>query len=274
MINTYFGIEKIPFFPDNFTLLEHQQIILDTIKVHTRHGGFCLIMGEPGTGKSVIKESIISLADKYTIVITISRTLHTYIHTIKILCLAFKTSFEGSLFKCEKNLISEAFNLHRSGKSIFLIIDDAHLMDMENLRRLRLLFEDFPKNSNIILIGQPLLLQKINLTENSDIQSRVTYSVIIPALNPDDMRKFILSEFDQVNLPHNTLNDDAFDLIVKCSDGIFRKAKNIVLSCLIEAVRAKKRVVSLDMVNRVLLQPHNRIESEPDFLFKSLKGGF
>jgi type II secretory pathway predicted ATPase ExeA len=272
MINTYFGIEKLPFFPENFSLLEHQQIIYDTIKVHTRHGGLCLIMGEPGTGKSVIKESIRALADKYTIVISIARTIHTYLNTVKILCDAFKAKFDGSIFKCEKNLIEEAFNLHRSGKSIFLIIDDAHLMDMENLRRLRLLFEDFPKNSNIILIGQPKLLQKVNLSENSDIKSRVTYSVIIQPLNPDDMRKFILSEFDQVNLPHNILDDDSFDLIVKCSDGIFRKAKNIVLSCLLEAVRAKKRAVSLDMVNHVLLQPHNRIESEPDFLFK-LQGG-
>ena len=38
------------------------------------------------------------------------------------------------------------------------IIDDAHLMEMDCLRKLRLLFEDFPKNHNLILIGQPPLL--------------------------------------------------------------------------------------------------------------------
>lgn len=269
MINTYFGIEKLPFSMDNFSLLEHQQIIYDTIKVHSNYGGFCLIMGQPGSGKSVIKESIRSLADKYTIVITVSRTLHTYLNTIKILCTAFKVKFEGSAFKCEKYLIEEAFNLHRLGKSIFLIIDDAHLMDMENLRRLRLLFEDFPNNSNIILIGQPILFQKINLTENSDIKSRITYSVILQPLNPDDIQKFILSQFDLAGLPHNTFDDDSLALVVKCSNGIMRKVKNIVLSCLLEAVRAKKRTISLDIVNRVLMQPHNRVESEPDFILKS-----
>lgn len=268
MINTYFGIERLPFFPQEFSLLDHQRAIYDTIRVHTNHGGLCLIMGEPGTGKSVIKESILSLADKFTIVITVERTLHTYTNTVKILCEALKTSFEGSLFKCEKNLISEAFSLHRSGKTLFLIIDDAHLLDMENLRRLRLLFENFPKNSNIVLIGQPRLLQKINLTENNDIKSRVTYSVIIPKLGPDDVQAFILSQFDLAGLPHNTLGDDALSLIVKASDGILRKTKNLVLGCLLEAVRDKKRSVTLDIVNRVLLQPHNRIDAEPDFLFQ------
>jgi len=38
------------------------------------------------------------------------------------------------------------------------IIDDAHLMSMENLRKLRLLLEDFPKNHNLILIGQVEML--------------------------------------------------------------------------------------------------------------------
>jgi len=267
MIHTYFGIEKLPFNTDDFSLLKHQQDIYEILKVHSHQGGFCLVMGEPGTGKTIIKDSIRLLADKFTIVITIARTLHTFTNTIKILCHAFNTDFDGSLFKCEKRLIEEAFNLHRIGKSVFLIIDDAHLMDMETLRRLRLLFEDFPKNSNIVLIGQPSLLHHISLSINSDIFSRITYSVILPKLNPDDMRSFILSQFDNVQLPHNTLDDDSLALIIKSSSGIFRKAKYLVLSCLLEASRSRKKIVTLDIVNRILLQPHYRVESDVNHLF-------
>jgi len=58
------------------------------------------------------------------------------------------------------------------------IIDDAHLMQSDCLRKLRLLFEDFPHN--LVLIGQPPLLQSLTLSVNEEIRSRVTYSVILP----------------------------------------------------------------------------------------------
>jgi hypothetical protein len=37
-------------------------------------------------------------------------------------------------------------------------------MDMANLRKLRLLFQEFPKNHNLVLIGQPSLLARLSLT--------------------------------------------------------------------------------------------------------------
>lgn len=61
-------------------------------------------------------------------------------------------------------------------------IDDAHLMDMANLHKLRLPFEDFPKDRNLILIGQPVLLTNLSLAVNQDLKSRVTYSVITKRL--------------------------------------------------------------------------------------------
>lgn len=72
------------------------------------------------------------------------------------LCEAFRLEFEGSAFKCERKLIQEAFHLNRSGKMLVTIIDDAHLMELDNLRKLRLLLEDFPKNHNLILIRNDL----------------------------------------------------------------------------------------------------------------------
>ena len=40
------------------------------------------------------------------------------------------------------------------GKSVITIIDEAHLLDIEVLRKLRLMFEEFPKNHNLILSGR------------------------------------------------------------------------------------------------------------------------
>ena len=138
------------------------------------------------------------------------------------------------------------------------IIDDAHLMDVECLRKLRLLFEDFPKNHNLILFAQPLLMHKLHLTVNEDIKSRVTYSVKLPRLNPDDMKAFLYAQCDAAGLGHNAFSDEAVALIVRSSEGLLRRTRNLCISALLEAVRDRKQVVSLDQVNRVLMQPHWR----------------
>lgn len=262
MIRSFYGISENPFSNENVTLLPAQQDIYDTLKVHSSQGGFCLVMGMPGTGKTVIKEFLKNNESKQTLVVTIARTLHTYTNTIKILCQAFNVDFASCNFKCEKKLIEEALSLKQQGKTIVIIIDEAHLMEISTLRRLRLLFEDFPKNHNVILIGQPELLNNINLTVNQDIKSRVTYSTITKRLNPDDMKAFILSELDRIKLGHNTFTEDALDLIVRSSDGVLRKTRNLCLSCMLEAVRLRTRIIGLDTVNRVLIQPHWRKEQD------------
>ena len=241
MIRSFYGIAENPFSARHITLLPQQQEIHDTLRVHCQQGGLCLVLGIPGTGKSVIKEFLEQGPDKRQLVASVARTLHTYTNTVKILCGAFRIEYDGSSFKCERRLIEEAFSLNRTGKTLITIIDDAHLMDMTTLRKLRLLFEDFPKNHNLILIGQPDLLGSLALNVNQDIKSRVTYSVIIKRLNPDDMQAFILAELDRIGLGHNAFTQAALDLIVRSADGVLRKTRNLCLACMLHViiVRAK-----------------------------------
>jgi len=257
MIRSYFGLTDNPFALRDIELLGHQQEIYDTLKVHCQQGGLCLVVGRPGTGKSVIKESLKRLPEKEHLVATVARTLHTYTNTVKILCEAFRIEFESSAFKCERRLIEQAFRLNRTGKMLVTIIDDAHLMDMDNLRKLRLLLEDFPKNHNLILIGQVELLTNLDLAVNQDLKSRVTYSVITKRLHNDTMRDFIHRELERIGLAHNTFTEAATELIIRSADGVLRRCRNLCLSAMLEAVRASAgRTIDVDLVNRVLLQPH------------------
>lgn len=148
--------------------------------------------------------------------------------------------------------------LYRANRSLVIIIDDAHLLEMETLRKIRLLLEDFPKNHNLILAGQPELLSRMSLSVNTDSRSRVTYSTIMKKLAPGDMAAFILSQLDSVGLGHNTFGEDALHLVVRSADGILRSARNLCLASMLEAVRNQQRSVSLQMVNAVLIQPHWR----------------
>lgn len=56
------------------------------------------------------------------------------------------------------------------------------------------------------------------------------------------------------------LETDALSLIVRSSEGVLRRARNLCLSALLEAVRDRTKTVDLKQVNRVLLQPHWRRE--------------
>ena len=143
MIRSFYGLTQNPFDRRELELLPGQQEILDTLKVHCQQGGLCLVLGVPGTGKSVVKQALQQLPEKQHLVATVARTLHSYLNTVKILCDAFRIEFEHCAFKCERKLIEQAFSLNRTGKSLTTILDDAHLMDLANLRKLRLLFEDF-----------------------------------------------------------------------------------------------------------------------------------
>lgn len=260
MIRSYFGLDHEPFSHDNIALLPMQQEVFDTLRVHSQQGGLCLLLGEPGTGKSVIKEAVCRHDPKRMITPVVNRTLHTYFSTLRILCEAFQIDTDGKNFACEKRLIEEATRINHLGKMLVPVIDDAHLMDIDSLRRLRLLLEDFPKNHNLILIAQPSLLSKLSLTVNDDIKSRVTYSVLVQKLAPEDLTAFILAQLDRAAMAHNTFTPEALDLIVRSSEGVLRLARNLCIGTLLEAVRDRTKTVDLKQVNSVLLQPHWRRE--------------
>lgn len=263
-ITAWFGIERAPFSSDDAQLLPQQEEILQTLRVHSQQGGLCLILGDPGTGKTVLRNAIKSQDPKRLIAPVISRTLHSYFNTLRILCQACEVETDRNDYHCERQLIDYAVRINREGKMLVPIVDDAHLLEVATLRKLRLLFEEFPKNHNLVLIGQTPLLTSLQLSVNADIKSRLTYSVIMPRLNPDQLRQFILDQLDRVRLGHNAFSDDALELIVRSSEGVLRRARNLCLGALVEAVATKTRTVDLKQVNAVLVQPHWRANHDVD----------
>ena len=261
MIKSIFGITNEPFNRSDLTLLSQQKNILEIIKIHSQQGGFSVVIGEPGVGKSMLREHIEELQKERDItVVSCSRTLHTYRNIIKQLAESFK--IDVPIKDLEKELIRNAFNHIRERKTLYSVIDDAHLLDMQVLRKLRLLFERFPKKHNLILFGQRDLLYYLSMNVNRDIKSRITYSANITPLNDDDLERYIVKELEDVRLGINTFDSAAIELIIRSAQGYLRLCRNLCYGSLIEACRETKKIVTISHVNNVLVQPHWRSHEE------------
>ena len=106
-------------------------------------------------------------------------------------------------------------------------------------------------------MGQVELLSNLDLAVNQDIKSRVTYSVVTRRLSDEVMREFIHRELDRLGIAHSTFTSGASELIIRSADGVLRRCRNLCLATMLEAVRAAKGpTIDIDVVNRVLLQPH------------------
>ncbi|WP_143872491.1 ExeA family protein [Catenovulum sediminis] len=257
MINAIWGIRDVPFKREPNQLLKQQQTIFDIIQIHAKQGGFSVVLGQPGVGKTVLREHIEKLdATRESTVVSCSRTMHTYRQIVRQLAEAFKLDCTDKTI--EKELINAAFSQVKAHKTLYILIDEAHLLEIAALRKLRLLFERFPKNHNLVLFGQPELLHALSLTANQDIKSRITYSAHIKPLNDDDLQAFIIRELEQAKMGINTFDENAMALIIRSSEGNLRLCRNLCLASLIEAARETKKTVTITHVNQVLVQPHWR----------------
>ena len=123
MIKSLFGLTKEPFNRSELTLLPQQKQIAEIVNIHSQQGGFSVIIGEPGVGKSVLREHIEILDKERDItVVSCARTLHTYLQILYQLADSFKIEVPEK--QLEKELIQNAFNHIRERKTLYILIDD------------------------------------------------------------------------------------------------------------------------------------------------------
>ena len=261
MIKQTFGISKVPFLQSEHSLLAHQQEVVDIVNIHTQHGGLCVVTGDPGTGKSVIRSSLENKGKrKQNLIASFSRTMDTYSGILRQLTDALE--LEPSHRKIERDIIAFVHEQARSNLSLLTIIDEAHLLDLEALRKLRLFFDRFPKRHCLLLLGQKDLMVRLSLWNNEDIRSRITYSKELKPLSDGDLMSFIQRECDAVKLPSSTFEDGALELILRSVRGNLRLCSNLCYGSILEACRDGDRVVDHTHVNAMLVQPHWRKHEE------------
>jgi MSHA biogenesis protein MshM len=268
MIKASFGIKHEPFHRLEPTLLAQQKDIVDILHVQAQHGGFAVIIAAPGLGKTILREHLENTAERgsergKTIVASFSRTLHTYQQLINQLAASLKIDLSNApKHALETELIKTAFTIAREGKTLYILIDEAHLIDITSLRKLRLLFERFPKRHLLVLLGQPELMLSLSLLPNLDIKQRITYSAALLPLIDDHLKQWIDSELNAAGLGANTFDPAAIELILRNASGNLRLTKNLSHGSLIQACLNHERHVTTTHVNNVLIQPHWRTHDQ------------
>ena len=128
---------------------------------------------------------------------------------------------------------------------LYTLIDEAHLMDMTVLRKLRLLFDRFPKKHNLVLFGQRDLLYYLSMNVNEDIKSRITFSENIFPLNDENLEQYMMKELDAVGLGHHTYDTASVELILRSAQGNLRLCRNLSYCSLIAMLKKAVPCLSL-----------------------------
>lgn len=257
MIKTTFGLTREPFYRSDMALLPQQLEAMEMIKIHAQHGGFCVIVGNPGVGKSILREHIEQLGkERDTVVVSFTQTMHTYQPILKQLAESLQLS--AAMAEIEKELVQAAYRHVQSNKTLYIVIDEAHLLDIGILRKLRLLFERFPKKHNLVLLGHPELMFRLSMMCNEDIKSRISYSKQVLPLHDEDLANFIIAELAAVGLGANTFDEAALQVILRAVQGNLRLCRNLCYASLVAACLDRQRICTVVHVNAALQQPHWR----------------
>jgi type II secretory pathway predicted ATPase ExeA len=239
-------------------LLPQQLEAIDMIKIHAQHGGFSVVTGNPGVGKSIIGAHLAQLGkQRDTVVASFTQTMHTYGPILKQLAESMQLGTLPSK-DLEKELIQAAWRHVQAQKTLYIVIDEAHLLDIDVLRKLRLLFERFPAKHNLVLLGQPDLMYRLSMMCNEDIKSRISYSKQVLPLNDADLGEFIIAELSTVGLGANTFDEAAIQVILRAVQGNLRLCRNLCYAALVATCMDKQRICTVSHVNVALQQPHWR----------------
>lgn len=261
MIKATFALTHEPFHRSETNLLPQQTAIAEILHIHAQHGGFAVIISAPGLGKSTLREHLEASVERgalrgQAVIATLSRTLHTYNQLLTQLAASLKLDCKTA--QLESELIKTAFAIHRERKTLYILIDEAHLIDIIALRKLRLLFDRFPKNHLLVLLGHPELMVQLSLLPNLDIKQRITHSATLLPLTDAALSAFIDAELSASGLGANTFDEAALALILRNAMGNLRLTRHLCHGSLLQACIAKERFVLTSHVNNVLIQPHWR----------------
>ena len=236
----------------------HREALASVVYGLVNHKGIVSLIGEVGTGKTITLRTLVRnpMLSKF-------KTIYFFNPALSPEDLFKKLMTELDIDTCESRSINEQFEavakkaveLSRQDESLLIIIDEAQNTPDESLEQIRLLSNvetDNKKLVQILLSGQPELLNKLQQPNLRQIRQRIAVSARLQPMSYEQTGKYIACRMWLAGAKRLPFYSDAFRQIIVSTEGNPRLVNIVCDLCLATGMGYNKRWIDLEVVNEVL----------------------
>lgn len=260
MYSAYFGLTENPFSltPDPrflFMSQRHREALAHLMYGMGERGGFVLLTGEVGTGKTTLCRSLLEQVPDGVEVALVLNPKQTALELVASLCDELNVSYPPATesLKVLIDLLNlHLLEIHAKGRRTVLIIDEAQNLSTDVLEQVRLLTNletTTQKLLQILLIGQPELQTRMARPELRQLGQRITARYHLPPLLLNETAAYIQHRLEVAGCKRHLFTKGTLPLVHRLSGGVPRLINTICDRALLGAY-AKQR----DRVNRRLVR--------------------
>ena len=234
----FFGISDKPFqiTPDTRFLYltpRHRDGLAHLLYGADEAGGFILLTGEVGTGKTMLCRSVLEQMPEHVNVALILNPRQSSRELIASICDELNIPYRRSTTSLK--YLVDRLNLyllkqHAQGKRTVLVIDEAQNLRAEVLEQIRLLTNlevATQKLLQIILIGQPELQAILARPELRQLTQRITARFHLTPLSKEETASYIRHRLQVVGFRGELFTSGAVSMVHQLSGGVPRLINNI-----------------------------------------------
>jgi type II secretory pathway predicted ATPase ExeA len=254
------GLKTAPFDKDieaaNLWLSSSRKAVLDPMLEALHERSHILLTGEPGIGKTCLLRALRrSLPDsQFRLTYTHNATLGRrdfYRQLSMTLGLTPHATAAAVFFQ-----ISMQFEeLSQDRVHPVLLLDEAHLLHQDVLDHLHVLTNfnwDQKPLLSLLLVGLPELHQRLVLSRNRSLYSRIHTRIVLPDAKPEDTAEYIDARLKHAGAKRPLFSSDAITLMHEASAGRLRDIDRLATNSLKRAAARKLTIVDRDIVERII----------------------
>ena len=255
----HFGLREAPFSlaPNPRYLYaseQHREALAHLVYGVKSEGGFILLTGEVGTGKTTVFRCLLERLPEKTRIAFVLHPKLTVEELLATICDEFGIGYpEGAAGTKTFVDLLNAYLLEstREGFHSVLVIDEAQNLSLDVLEQLRLLTNletDRRKLLQIILLGQPELREMLARPEMRQLSQRVTARYHLDALSKGDVEPYVSHRLAVAGASGRIFSPSALALVGRKSGGVPRVINLICDRALLGSFAQGRREVTREVV--------------------------
>ena len=257
----HFGLKREPFsiVPDPGFLYpshQHRQAVAHLKYGLDREGGFILLTGEVGTGKTTLTRTMLQRIPAHVRVAYVLNSKLNESDLLASICselsIKIPTRKHISFSKtCIDVLNQDLLEAHAAGKKTLIVIEEAQNLSHDVLETLRLLSNletNTHKLLHILLVGQPELLEILGQNKLRQLNQRVVSRFHLLPLDKTEIANYINHRLHHAGAGGAIFDTNCVDTLFKLTKGVPRLINLICHQALLAAYSTGAKTVSAKLV--------------------------